>query len=83
MVELDDAGGESPTKMLAWNDALAISDSLMQKVDCYTVRYRVHAGYMHSLRHSILSRRKPLNCRTSFERLISAQFILNKITSRA
>lgn len=43
MVELDDAGGESTTKMLAWNDALAICGELMQEVDCYPVRYRVQA----------------------------------------
>ncbi|MCC7703000.1 hypothetical protein IGS59_12150 [Janthinobacterium sp. GW460P] len=43
MVELDDTGGESTTKMLTWNDALAICAKLMQEVDCSPVRCRVQA----------------------------------------
>lgn len=37
----DAAGGKSTTKMLAWNDVLAIAGHLMEEVDCYPVRYRV------------------------------------------
>jgi hypothetical protein len=43
MVELDKAGSESTTKMLAWEDVLAIGGDLMQEIDCYPVRYRVQA----------------------------------------
>ncbi|MGK5077578.1 hypothetical protein [Janthinobacterium sp. HLX7-2] len=41
MVVPADNGGDSATKLLAWDDALAIGGELMQEVECYPVRYRV------------------------------------------
>ena len=43
-IELSDEHGErSGNKMLAWDDAQAIGGGLMEKIDCYPVRYRVRA----------------------------------------
>ena len=43
-IELCDEHGErSGNKMLAWDDAQAIGGGLMEKIDCYPVRYRVRA----------------------------------------
>lgn len=41
MVVPADDGGAGVTKMLAWDDALAIGGELMQEIECYPVRYRV------------------------------------------
>lgn len=43
MVVPADDGGAGVTKMLAWDDALAIGGELMQEIECYPVRYRVQS----------------------------------------
>ena len=40
----DEHGERCGSKMLAWDDAQAIGGGLMEKIDCYPVRYRVRAS---------------------------------------